>query len=555
MTGGTADAAAVNRDLARAAQAMGVAFGVGSQRAMEEHDELAATYHVRDVAPDVVLIGNVGAVQALAMGPARVRRARASASAPMRSRSTSIPGQERDPRSARRPRLPRRARRASRGIVDGVAGCRSSSRRPAVVCRSTPRAPLLAAGVTTVDVSGAGGTSWVAVEAVRAPDGSDASALGAELWDWGLPTAVSIAACAEVGLAPIASGGLRTGLDVARAIALGAIAGGMAAPMLRAQRAGGEDGSARTQLARVIDALRTVLLLTGCRTPAELARAPRHLGAPLRAFLDDLGSRELRRSHHLGRTRATIGSERAMTATRCPRRFAPRLLGRRSASARSSCSASTPWSTGFIRRSRRRLDRGVRLVGGAGARGRLVARRGCANGNLAVAAGDDHPVARLARRDRGRARDRSPRARAGRRRAVAAGRRAGLVGGARGGVCARAARQRRSTGDRRCRHGGRQRERRADARAGQRRRCRARDGGWHRRVSPVVGARAVSYAAAARAGRAERRAAIDVDDGRARRGRDRRQARRRAPARARRADRQRHDRAARRATSPASAPR
>lgn len=283
MTGGTPEAAAVNRELARAAQATGVAFGVGSQRAMAEHPELEATYQVRDVAPDVVLLGNVGGVQALAMGPARVielaKRIGADALAIHLN-----PGQE---------MIQDQGDRDFRGVADGIARLVAASPLPVVVketgCGLSVEAAraLLAAGVATVDVAGAGGTSWVAVEAVRAPEGSAAATLGTELWDWGLPTAVSVVACARVGLTTIASGGLRTGYDVARALALGARAGGMAAPMLRAQRAGGEE-AVRALIEQIAGAIRTVCLLTGCASAAALAAAPRHLGAPLRAFLDEL---------------------------------------------------------------------------------------------------------------------------------------------------------------------------------------------------------------------------------------------------------------------------
>jgi len=283
MTGGTAEAAAVNRDLARAAQAAGVALGLGSQRAMAEHPELTASYEVRDVAPDVVLIGNVGGVQALAMGPKRVvelaKRIGADAIAIHLN-----PGQE---------LIQERGDRDFRGVRDAIARVVEASPIPVLVKETgcgvsleTAHA-LVAAGVRTVDVSGAGGTSWVAVEAVRAAEGSGAAALGSELWDWGLPTAVSIVACVRTRLDVIASGGLRNGYDIARALALGARAGGMAAPMLRAQRAGGQAAVAAL-IAQVVAAIRSVCLLTGCRTAGQLAAAPRHLGAPLRAFLGDL---------------------------------------------------------------------------------------------------------------------------------------------------------------------------------------------------------------------------------------------------------------------------
>jgi isopentenyl-diphosphate delta-isomerase len=180
-------------------------------------------------------------------------------------------------------------------VRDAIARLVEASPVPVIVketgCGLSPEVAraLVAIGVHTVDASGAGGTSWVAVEAVRAAEGSAGAALGAELWDWGIPTAVSVVACARAGLEVIASGGLRTGYDVARALALGARAGGMAAPMLRAQRGGGSEGVAAL-IAQVAASVRAVCLLTGCRSVRDLAGAPRHLGAPLRAFLDDLVS-------------------------------------------------------------------------------------------------------------------------------------------------------------------------------------------------------------------------------------------------------------------------
>jgi isopentenyl-diphosphate delta-isomerase len=128
------------------------------------------------------------------------------------------------------------------------------------------------------------------VEAHRAEAGSAARELGTTLSEWGIPTAVSTAMCARAGLQVIASGGVRTGLDIARALAIGATAGGFAAPVLRAHRDGGFDGALEL-LSRTIHALQAVLILCGCRTPAELARAPHHLGPELRAWFDDFGLR------------------------------------------------------------------------------------------------------------------------------------------------------------------------------------------------------------------------------------------------------------------------
>jgi isopentenyl-diphosphate delta-isomerase len=138
-------------------------------------------------------------------------------------------------------------------------------------------------GITTVDTSGAGGTSWVGVETKRAV--GLAQKLGDELWDWGIPTAASVGLNADLGLDIIATGGLRSGTDVAHALALGATAGGLAAPCLRAYKDGGFDGAVAF-LESVINSVRAITFLTGCQRPSELRTAPKVIGPSLKAWLD-----------------------------------------------------------------------------------------------------------------------------------------------------------------------------------------------------------------------------------------------------------------------------
>jgi isopentenyl-diphosphate delta-isomerase len=144
--------------------------------------------------------------------------------------------------------------------------------------------------VEHVDVSGAGGTSWVGVETKRAEAAGDdrARTLGEALWDWGVPTAASVALLAPLGFATIvATGGIGSGLDVARAIALGASAAGIARPVLRALASGGRAG-AIAALEAIEHELRSVMLLTGSRDVASLRRAPRVIVGELAAWTSQL---------------------------------------------------------------------------------------------------------------------------------------------------------------------------------------------------------------------------------------------------------------------------
>jgi len=146
---------------------------------------------------------------------------------------------------------------------------------------------LADAGVRAVDVSGGGGTSWTAVESQRA-EGAE-KARGNELWDWGIPTAAAVAWLAAesvpgAGIDVVASGGIRSGLDVARALALGARLGGLAQPALRAVTDGGLEGG-DAFLAQIIDGVRSVALLCGVARAGDLATAPRVITGELAQWL------------------------------------------------------------------------------------------------------------------------------------------------------------------------------------------------------------------------------------------------------------------------------
>jgi isopentenyl-diphosphate delta-isomerase len=292
MTGGHALALEVNRVLARAAERYGLAMGVGSQRAGLRRPELAPTYSVvREHAPTALLIGNIGAAQLIDQpsGPAfsvhDARRAvemiQADALAVhlnFLEESVQVEGD----------RCARGCEAALKQIVQGVGVPVIAKETGAGLSQSTALR-LRDLGVSALDVGGVGGTSFAAIEGLRAGERGDERSrrLGESLRDWGIPTAVSIVAARASSLPLIATGGVRTGLDAAKALALGAELVGVARPLLNAALEG--EAAVEAWIEQFLVELRTVLFLTGSRTTVELRRRPLVVLGETRGWLDGLG--------------------------------------------------------------------------------------------------------------------------------------------------------------------------------------------------------------------------------------------------------------------------
>jgi len=271
MTGGSDSSYALNKDLARAAQAVGVPVGMGSIRILFRKPEAFADFHLRPLAPDVPIFSNLGAQQLVEERLRDNYKTLLEWNKRLEVDAQVIhlnPGQE---------LYQDDGDRDFRGIKDTLEDFIDRSRLPVVVKETGfGIAPdevdwLLKTGAAAVDLAGAGGTNWLTVEAYRLDAAGYES--GEALRDWGWPTALLLAAVGHRKGRIWASGGLRSGLDLAKALALGAHAGGFALPVIRAAKEGGAE-AVEALLRGYARALKTTMLLTSSRTLADLRKAP-----------------------------------------------------------------------------------------------------------------------------------------------------------------------------------------------------------------------------------------------------------------------------------------
>ena len=272
MTGGSDEGYRLNKELARAAQQARIPVGMGSIRILFRKPEVFEHFRLRDLAPDVPLWANIGAQQLVT--EAEKDRFQSLRELTKRLEVDAIavhlnPGQE---------LFQDEGDRDFRGLKDALKRYIAQAGLPVIVKETgfgiapDEARQLWRDGAAYIDTAGSGGTNWLAVEAWRS---SPETRLAAQAFDtWGWPTALLTAVLGRRRPSRLlASGGLRTGLDLAKALAWGAVAGGMALPFIRAAQEKGHEGVLAV-IATVEKALLTAMLLSGARTIEALRKVP-----------------------------------------------------------------------------------------------------------------------------------------------------------------------------------------------------------------------------------------------------------------------------------------
>lgn len=261
MTGGYPDAQQINSDIAKACAQEGIVFAVGSQRAMLEDQTLTKTYAVKQ--KNLFLCGNIGAYQLKQYSPQQIQFLAESIDADALCIHLN-PLQE---------AIQAEGDKNWSGVLNKIAETCDALNVPVIAkevgagINAKVAKELANAGVKAIDVSGTGGTSWSAVEHHRHGLSGDV------FWDFGIPTAQALQQCANaVKLPLIASGGMRSGLDVAKAIRLGASLAGAASPFIKAQQHGGVPG-VRHAIQKFKHELRTAMFLTRSNSLDALKKA------------------------------------------------------------------------------------------------------------------------------------------------------------------------------------------------------------------------------------------------------------------------------------------
>lgn len=270
MTGGTEEATKINETIAEAVEKLHLGMGVGSQRAAIEDKGLVKTFAiVRKKAPTAFIIANIGGVQLVhGYGEKEVKKAMDMIQADALAIHLNALQEAVQPEGQTN----------FRGVLDKIGKIAKALDKPVIVketgagIAAEEARKLEAAGVKAIDVSGCGGTSFAAVEYFR-EENEDRRFLGETFWDWGIPTAASLVEVTQAVKVPvIASGGLRSGTDVAKALALNACLASISQPALEPA----VKGSAEIEkvLSCLIEEMRNAMFLVGAKRVKDLTKIP-----------------------------------------------------------------------------------------------------------------------------------------------------------------------------------------------------------------------------------------------------------------------------------------